>query len=446
MDEVLVAAERRGAPARHRHGEAAATVELAFARIPLEHLFESSSAATRRSGTSPTRSRCCSRSNGWALRPDDAAYVGDSPFDVEAAKAAGLYAVGVTWGGIHGRERLEAEEPTRSSTRRRSFLASSKTADRAPPSCATCSTTTSTATTSSTTPRSTDAEYDASTTSSSRSRRRTPTRHPDSPTQRVGAPPSDKFEKVEHLSPMGSLEKVTTDEALEKWDDDVRKRLDTDEPVAYVTEPKIDGLSINLIYENGVFVRGATRGDGRPGRGRDGQPAHDQADPAADASATDAAAAARGARRGLPAALRLQRAQRAAVAEGKKPTPNPRNAAAGSLRQKDSSITASRPLSIWVYGLGAARRPRARAHWETLEWLREHGFRTNPYAERHDSIEEVARPAREWEKRRIELDYEIDGIVIKVDSFDQQRRLGALHERPRWARAFKWAPMTARRS
>jgi DNA ligase (NAD+) len=131
------------------------------------------------------------------------------------------------------------------------------------------------------------------------------------------------------------------------------------------------------------------------------------------------------------------------VAEGKKPTPNPRNAAAGSLRQKDSSITASRPLSIWIHGLGQREGLPATGHWEALQWLREHGFRTNPYAEHHDTVESVAAACREWEQRRIELDYEIDGIVIKVDSFDQQRRLGALHDRPRWARAFKWAPMTA---
>jgi DNA ligase (NAD+) len=268
---------------------------------------------------------------------------------------------------------------------------------------------------------------------------------PDSPTQRVGAPPSDKFQKVEHPSPMGSLEKVTTDEALEKWHQDVCKRLGTTE-VSYVTEPKIDGLSINLIYEDGGFVRGATRGDGY--RGEDVTP---------------------NLRTIKAISLRMQRADgetpppllevrgevylplsgfnalnERLVAEGKKPTPNPRNAAAGSLRQKDSSITAQRPLSIWIHGLGVRDGLPVDGHWAALEWLREHGFRTNPFAERHEAMESVARAAKEWEKKRIELDYEIDGIVIKVDSFDQQRRLGALHERPRWARAYKWAPMTAR--
>jgi DNA ligase (NAD+) len=266
----------------------------------------------------------------------------------------------------------------------------------------------------------------------------------DSPTQRVGAAPSDKFQKVEHPSPMGSLEKVTTDEALEKWHQDVCKRLGTSD-VAYVTEPKIDGLSINLIYENGAFIRGATRGDGY--RGEDVTPN----------LRTIGAISMR---------MQLQKGERPPpllevrgevylplsgfnelnerlIADGKKPTPNPRNAAAGSLRQKDSSITAQRPLAIWIHGLGHKDGLPAEGHWESLQWLRGHGFRTNPFAERHDSVESVARACKEWEKKRIELDYEIDGIVIKVDSFEQQRRLGALHERPRWARAFKWAPLTA---
>jgi DNA ligase (NAD+) len=267
---------------------------------------------------------------------------------------------------------------------------------------------------------------------------------PDSPTQRVGAPPSEKFQKVEHPSPMGSLEKVTTDEAVEKWHQDVVKRLGTSD-VAYVTEPKIDGLSINLIYEDGVFVRGATRGDGR--LGEDVTPnvrtikAISMRMQLAEGETSPPLLEVRG-EVYLPLSGFNELNERL-VAEGKKPTPNPRNAAAGSLRLKDSTITAERPLSIWVHGLGHREGLPANGHWESLEWLRAHGFRTNPYAERHETVESVAAACRAWEKRRIELDYEIDGIVIKVDSFDQQRRLGALHDRPRWARAFKWAPMTA---
>ena len=267
---------------------------------------------------------------------------------------------------------------------------------------------------------------------------------PDSPTQRVGAPPSDKFEKVEHPTPMGSLEKVTTDEQLEKWHADVVKRLGTDE-VRYVTEPKIDGLSINLLYEDGAFVRGTTRGDGF--RGEDVTPnlktikAISMRMQLEDGESAPSLLEARG-EVYLPLSGFNDLNQRL-IAEGKKPTPNPRNAAAGSLRQKDSGITAERPLSIWIHGLGRRDGLPTEGHWDSLQWLREHGFRTNPFAELHDSIESVAKACSEWEKRRIDLDYEIDGLVIKVDSFAQQERLGALHQRPRWARAYKWAPLTA---
>jgi len=268
---------------------------------------------------------------------------------------------------------------------------------------------------------------------------------PDSPTRRVGAPPSDKFRKVEHLAPMGSLEKVTTGDALLKWDADVRKRLDSDEPVAYVIEPKIDGSAVSLVYEDGFLTRGATRGDGTRGE-----------EVTVNLRTIDA----------IPLSLRLspeeappkvlevrgevymplsgfRRLNERFVEEGKKTAPNPRNAAAGSLRQLNSAITRERPLSIWVYGSGYREGVAHETHWEMLQWLREHGFPVNPHAQRYESIDEVAEACDAWEKRRIELDYEIDGIVIKVDSLDQQQRLGALHERPRWARAFKWAPMTA---
>jgi DNA ligase (NAD+) len=265
---------------------------------------------------------------------------------------------------------------------------------------------------------------------------------PDSPTQRVGAPPSDRFQKVKHLEPMGSLEKVTSDEALDKWADDVKKRLDSDEPVQYVIEPKIDGLAINLTYENGLLTRGATRGDGVEGedltvnlRTIDTVPLRMLGD-------------------GAPALLEVRgevylpisgfrELNERLAGTGQKLAPNPRNAAAGSLRQKDSKITADRPLSIWAYGIGARDGLEPSTHWETLAWLREHGFPTNPFAERLDSIEAVAKACREWERKRSELDYEIDGIVIKVDSHAQQAVLGALHSRPRWARAFKWPPLTA---
>jgi DNA ligase (NAD+) len=270
-------------------------------------------------------------------------------------------------------------------------------------------------------------------------------RDENSPTVRVGATPSEKFQKARHLSPMGSLDKVTAEEELRKWADDVRKRLDSDEPVAYVTEPKIDGSAVNLIYEHGLFVRGETRGDGE--LGEDVTPNLKTIRPiplqlrSVDSVPPPAVLEVRG--EVYMSLSAWQKLNERLVAEGKKPAPNPRNAAAGSLRQLNPQITADRELSIWLYGFGLVEGVEFESQYEALQWLRERGFRTNPFTERHESIESVARVCREWEARRAELDYEIDGIVIKVDSLDQQRRLGALHNRPRWSRAFKWAPMTA---
>ena len=265
---------------------------------------------------------------------------------------------------------------------------------------------------------------------------------PDSPTQRVGAPPASGFTKVEHLSPMGSLEKVTTREALERWEDDVRKRLGTDEPVAYVLEPKIDGSAVSLVYEDGVLVRGATRGDGE--RGED-VTANLRTIEAIPLRMLGDRPPARAEVRGeiffpLEGFARFNEAQ---IAAGRKPAPNARNAAAGSLRQLNPSVTAERPLSIFVYGVGVLEGAELATQWEALSWLRERGFRTNPDATRVESIDEVAAACEAWEGRRASLGYEIDGIVVKIDSFDQQRRLGSLHGRPRFARAFKWAPTSA---
>jgi DNA ligase (NAD+) len=270
-------------------------------------------------------------------------------------------------------------------------------------------------------------------------------RTPDSPTQRVGAPPAEGFRKLAHLSPMGSLEKVTTAEALVKWADDARKRLGTDEPLAFVLEPKVDGSAVSLVYENGVFARGATRGDGLRGEDvtvnlrtlatvplrmllPDGEPAPQVLEVRGEVYFP------------LDGFDRFNEAQ---IAAGKKPAPNARNAAAGSLRQLNPAVTAERPLSIYVYGVGIRGDGAPQTQWETLEWLRERGFRTNPDATRVESIEEVAVACAAWEDRRAGLGYEIDGIVIKLDSFAQQEVLGSLHERPRFARAYKWAPTAA---
>jgi DNA ligase (NAD+) len=268
---------------------------------------------------------------------------------------------------------------------------------------------------------------------------------PDSPTQRIGAAPSERFQKVRHLQTMGSLEKVTKADDVLKWAEDVRRRLDSDEPIAFVTEPKIDGSAISLVYENGSFVRGATRGDGEVGedvtrnlRTIRSIPLTMRLDPGEQAPPLVEV-------RGeiyLPL-TGFARLNEQLAAEGRKAAPNPRNAAAGSLRQLDSRITAARPLAIWVYGIGATEGLTLESHWQALAWLREHGFRANPGAERHESIESVMSACERWELKRAELDYEIDGLVIKLDFFSQQAILGSLHQRPRWARAFKWAPTTA---
>ena len=267
----------------------------------------------------------------------------------------------------------------------------------------------------------------------------------DSPTQRVGSAPAEGFRKVEHLSPMGSLEKVTTAEALQKWAEDVRKRLGTDDPVAYVIEPKVDGSAVSLVYEDGVLVRGATRGDGQRGE---------------DVTANLRTLATVPLRMLLPdgetAPRELEvrgevyfplegfdRFNDAQIAAGRKPAPNARNAGAGSLRQLNPAVTAERPLAIFVYGVGVRDGGVPGTQWETLEWLRARGFRTNPDAERVETIEEVAEACAAWEARRAALGYEIDGIVIKVDSFAQQDAIGSLHGRPRFARAYKWAPTAA---
>jgi DNA ligase (NAD+) len=270
-------------------------------------------------------------------------------------------------------------------------------------------------------------------------------RTPDSPTQRVGAPPAEGFRKVEHLSPMGSLEKVTTAEALQKWEDDVRKRLGSDQPIAYVLEPKVDGSAVSLVYENGVFVRGATRGDGLRGEDVTANLRTLSTVPLRmllpDGEAPPEVLEVRG-----EVYFPLQgfdRFNEAQIASGRKPAPNARNAAAGSLRQLNPAVTAERPLAIYVYGVGVRGDSAPRTQWETLAWLRERGFRTNPDAQRLESIEEVAEACAAWETRRADLGYEIDGIVVKLDSFDQQDALGSLHDRPRFARAYKWAPTAA---
>ena len=267
---------------------------------------------------------------------------------------------------------------------------------------------------------------------------------PDSPTQRVGAPPLDRFEQVEHAESMLSLANARNEEELRAWETRIRnylKRLDISAAeFSYTTEPKIDGLAISLTYEDGVLVRGATRGDGRVGedvtqnlRTIGAIPLRiDDAPPFVEV-------------RGevyLPIADFKALNERRAEA-GEPTFANPRNSAAGSIRQLDPSLAAERPLSIWCYGFGATQGLDLATHSEEVEWLRAHDFKVNPDTEHHAGVDSVVKRCHWWEERREELDYEIDGVVVKVDERALWRELGVVGREPRWAIAWKFAPTTA---
>jgi DNA ligase (NAD+) len=280
-------------------------------------------------------------------------------------------------------------------------------------------------------------------------------RTPDSPTQRVGGAPLDKFHRVEHHEPMLSLGNARDEDELRAWAKRVENqlmRLDIEgREIRYVTEPKVDGLAISLTYENGVLTRGATRGDGRIGEEVTQNLRTIKAIPLGIEDAPELVEV-----RGevyLPLAgfarVNEQRAQ-----DGEPTFANPRNAAAGSIRQLDPEIAASRPLSIWCYGLvwgsgrGAApskvgSKGEPTSHSETLEWLSDRGFKVNPEISVLRGIDEVAERCRWWEGRREQLDFEIDGVVVKVDDRGLQRELGVAGREPRWAVAWKFAPTTA---
>jgi DNA ligase (NAD+) len=210
--------------------------------------------------------------------------------------------------------------------------------------------------------------------------------------------------------------------------------------VHFVAEPKIDGLAISLVYEDGVLVRGATRGNGEIGEEVTQNLRTIRAIPLKVEDAPPLLEV-----RGevyLPlAAFAKLNEQRAEAGE---PTfANPRNSAAGSIRQLDPAIAASRPLSMWCYGVGALEGLEFRSHHESLEWLRSHGFRVNPDVSVHDTVDEVVAACRAWEERRDRLDFEIDGVVVKVDDLELQRRLGVVGREPRGAIAWKFPPTTA---
>ena len=269
-------------------------------------------------------------------------------------------------------------------------------------------------------------------------------RTPDSPTQRVGAPPLEQFQRVEHAEPMLSLGNARNEEELRAWEARIRnhlKRLDiTASEFSYTTEPKIDGLAISLTYREGLFVRGATRGDGRVG---EDVTRNLRTIGAIPLRVEDAPALVEV--RGevyLPIAAFAELNERRAAA-GEPTFANPRNSAAGSIRQLDPALAAERPLSVWCYGLGATEGLDLATHSEEIGWLREHGFKVNPDTGHHDEIDAVVERCLWWQERRDELDFEIDGVVVKVDERALWRELGVVGREPRWAIAWKFPPTTA---
>jgi DNA ligase (NAD+) len=269
-------------------------------------------------------------------------------------------------------------------------------------------------------------------------------RTPDSPTQRVGAPPLERFQQVEHVEQMLSLGNARNEEELRAWENRLAnylKRLDiTAAEFSYTTEPKIDGLAISLTYEDGVLVRGATRGDGRVGEDVTQNLRTIASIPLRIENAPELIEV-----RGeiyLPVAAFKALNERRAEAE--EPTfANPRNSAAGSIRQLDPALAAERPLSNWIYGIGAVRGLDLATHMDEVEWLGERGFKVNPETEHHRGVESVVKRCHWWEERRETLDYEIDGVVVKVDERVLWRELGVVGREPRWAIAWKFPPTTA---
>jgi DNA ligase (NAD+) len=266
----------------------------------------------------------------------------------------------------------------------------------------------------------------------------------DSPTQRVGAAPLERFEQVEHAEPMLSLANARNEEELRAWETRIRNHLKRLDIVAaefsYTSEPKIDGLAISLTYEEGIFVRGATRGDGRVGEDVTQNLRTIGAIPLSIEEAPPLVEV-----RGevyLPIADFKALNERRAEA-GEPAFANPRNSAAGSIRQLDPTLAAERPLSVWCYGIGATKGLDLPTHSEEVEWLSRRGFKVNPDTGHHRDIESVVERCRWWEERRDELDYEIDGVVVKVDERALWRELGVVGREPRWAIAWKFAPTTA---
>ena len=297
-------------------------------------------------------------------------------------------------------------------------------------------------------PEISDAEYDLL----MRELRDLETKHPEladeqSPTESVGAAAITTFDPVVHRVPMTSLDNAMDESELRAWGERVAKGLDG-QPVRFVCELKIDGLAISIRYENGRMVQAATRGDGKVGEDVTANVATIRGLPSVIKDAPEVLEV-RGEIYMSTVAFQKMKAEREAenlerVANGRAPLSvpvNPRNAGAGSLRQKDSAITAQRDLSLWSYQLGeVVGGPEFTSHHSTLEYLQKYGFPVNPEITMLDSIDSVLQFCQTWQERRHELPYEIDGAVVKVDDLAQRELLGFTSRAPRWAIAFKFPP------
>lgn len=263
----------------------------------------------------------------------------------------------------------------------------------------------------------------------------------DSPTQRIGAPLEGDFEEVAHLQPMLSLQDVRDEGELVDWENRIRRHLHlpVDTVLDYICEPKIDGLAMSLIYENGKFTRGATRGDGTRGEVVTGNlktlnsiPWQLQLDPA------PALLEVRG--EVYIARSAFEKLNEQAAEKGDRLFANPRNAAAGAVRQKDPRMTATRPLSFFGYALGAVQGIRTTHQDETLALITKAGFRVNPLSRICTGLDAVREFIDWWREERHNVDYATDGVVVKINDFALQDELGFVGRNPRWACAFKFPP------
>ncbi len=263
---------------------------------------------------------------------------------------------------------------------------------------------------------------------------------PDSPTQRVGAAPLEKFETVRHRQPMISLENAFSEAEAREFDERLKRFLRTGEDFHYVMEPKMDGTAIELVYEHGRFTVGSTRGDGIRGENVTQNLKTIHTIPLQVLTREEPAPELLEVRGEVYMDLEdFKKLNEQRLAQGEPAFANPRNAAAGSLRQLDPTITAARPLKIYCYGIGEVRGRSFATHWEVLQTLIKWGFRVNPLIERGVGIEAAIACHHRLERQRHGLPYEIDGMVLKVDSLALQERLGVKARSPRWALAYKFA-------